>query len=90
MEKEDKIRSITLRLAIFFGLTTFTLCIAIFYIQSIIASSKNIVNQKDTIINTLEENTDVQLKQIQANEKEIRMLKDELEDMQNEMNSTAE
>ena len=46
----DDIRSITLRVAIFFGLTTFTLCIAIFYIESILDNTQEMVDQKDSII----------------------------------------
>jgi len=90
MEKEDKIRGITLRLAIFFGLTTFTLCIAIFYIQSILENTKTVVSEKDSLILEMETNSSSQLMQIQNNENEIHVLKDELESMRNDINSSAE
>lgn len=90
MEKDDKIRGITLRVAIFFGLTTFTLCIAIFYIESILDDTRNTINEKDSLIENLRSEQDVQLHQIQENENEIRVLRAELNNMRQDMNTTPE
>jgi len=90
MEKEEKIRSITLRVAIFFGLTTFTLCIAIFYIQSVLDVKQETISQKDSLIQVLRSDQVVQLQQIQENEFKIRVLKDELNDMQLPTNTIPE
>ena len=81
MEKEDKIRSVTLRVAIFFGLTTFTLCIAIFYIESILDNTQDVVTQKDSLIGVMKSDMDKQLEQIQLNEQEIQALREELDEM---------
>ena len=85
MEKEDKIRSVTLRVAIFFGLTTFTLCIAIFYIESILDDTQDVVLQKDSLIEVMKVDMDKQLEQIQVNEQMIREMKEELDDMRSSM-----
>lgn len=90
MEKDDKIRGITLRLAIFFGLTTFTLCIAIFYIESILANSRDTINVKDSLIQNLRNEQDIQLHQIQENENEIRSLKTELKEMRENISTIPE
>lgn len=78
MEKEDNIKSITLRVAIFFGLTTFTLCIAIFYIESILDDTQDVISQKDSLIQVMKGDMDHQLEQIQVNETEIKSLREEL------------
>jgi uncharacterized protein (DUF3084 family) len=90
MEKDDKIRGVTLRVAIFFGLTTFTLCIAIFYIESILDDTRNTVNEMDSLIENLRSEQDVQLHQIQENENEIRVLRAELNNMRQDMNTIPE
>ena len=51
--KQENIAGVTLRVAIFFGLTTFTLCIAIFYIDSILDDTQDMVQQKDSVIHAL-------------------------------------
>ena len=67
----DKIRSITLRVAIFFGLTTFTLCIAIFYIEAILDDTRDVILQKDSTISILE--IDVQDQQMTLEEYELKI-----------------
>ena len=49
-EEIDKIRSVTLRVAIFFGLTTFTLCIAIFYIESILDDTYAVMDRGQVVL----------------------------------------
>ena len=85
MEKDDKIKGVTLRVAIFFGLTTFTLCIAIFYIESILDDTQDIVSQKDSLIEVMKSDLESQLEQIQSNEQEIRVLREELNDVRTDM-----
>ena len=90
MEKEDKIKSITLRVAIFFGLTTFTLCIAIFYIEAILDDRQDVINQKDSLIEVMQSDMNNQLSQIQENETEILILKEELKEMRTDLQSNSE
>lgn len=90
MEKEDKIRSITLRLAVFFGLTTFTLCIGIFYIESVIDDNNKELIRKDSVISTMKADLDNQLLKIQENEAEVKTLREELSLFKSEMNSDKE
>ena len=71
----DDIRSITLRVAIFFGLTTFTLCIAIFYIESILDNTQEMVDQKDSIILVMEKDLASQQMMIKENERQIEILR---------------
>ena len=85
MEKDDKIKGVTLRVAIFFGLTTFTLCIAIFYIESILDDTQDTVAQKDSLIHVMKSDLESQLEQIQSNEQEIRVLREELKDVRTDM-----
>jgi len=68
----EKIRSITLRVAVFFGLTTFTLCLAIFYVETILDDTRDLVIQKDSIIQVLEK--DLELQQQQVNQAEMKVL----------------
>ena len=89
-EKEDKIRSVTLRVAIFFGLTTFTLSIAIFYIESILDDTRDMVDQKDSLITVLKGDMDNQLQQIQDNEMEIRVLHEKLDEVKSGMDNSEE
>lgn len=79
--KQDNIRSVTLRVAIFFGLTTFTLCIAIFYIEAILDDTKDVITQKDSVIHSLETKLTDQHEKIRQNEHQINVLKLELEQM---------
>lgn len=90
MEKEDKIRSITLRLAVFFGLTTFTLCIGIFYIESVIDDNNKELIQKDSVISMMKADLENQLLKIQENETEVKTLREELSQFKSEMNSDKE
>lgn len=86
-EKEEKIRSVTLRVAIFFGLTTFTLSIAVFYIESILDETQDMVGRKDSLITVLKGDMDNQLQQIQENEMEIRVLHEKLDEVKSGMDS---
>lgn len=79
----DDIRSITLRVAIFFGLTTFTLCIAIFYIESILDNTKEMVDQKDSIIVVMEKSISEQQLRIKENERQIEILRGRVSDTDN-------
>ena len=88
MEKDDKIKGVTLRVAIFFGLTTFTLCIGIFYIESILDDTQDVVYQKDSLIQVMKADLESQLEQIQSNEQEIRVLREELDDVRNDMDES--
>ncbi|HAW51117.1 MAG TPA: hypothetical protein DCX54_02135 [Flavobacteriales bacterium] len=76
----DDVRSITLRVAIFFGLTTFTLCIAIFYIDSILVNTREMVDQKDSIITVMKKDLSSQEMMIKENERQIEMLRDQAND----------
>lgn len=89
MENDDKIKGVTLRVAIFFGLTTFTLCIAIFYVETILDDTRKIVNQKDSVIQVMKSNMDNQLIQIQENDKEIRVMKDELREVRSNFDENS-
>ena len=86
----DNIRSITLRVAVFFGLTTFTLCIAIFYIQSILGDTQDMVFEKDSIIQEMEKDLSQQEIMIKENETQIRMLKDRIEQEEGITSEVAE
>lgn len=90
MEKEDKIRSITLRLAVFFGITTFTLCISIFYIESVINDNNKELVRKDSVITIMKSDLDNQLLKIQENEAEVKTLREELSLFKSEMTSDKE
>jgi len=79
-ESDDKIRSVTLRVAIFFGLTTFTLCIAIFYIESILGETQDLVTQKDSTIESMRQDMDAQMERIIINENEISVLQNMLKE----------
>ena len=81
----DDIRSITLRVAIFFGLTTFTLCIAIFYIESILDNTQEMVDQKDSIIVVMEKDLSNQQLMIKENERQIEILRGQADDTKNEL-----
>jgi len=74
----DNIKGVTLRIAVFFGLTTFTLCIGIFYIESIIAEKQDRLEQKDSIIHVMERNLSNQELMIKENERQITVLKDQI------------
>ena len=80
----DEIRSITLRVAIFFGLTTFILCIAIFYIESILDDTQDIVDQKDSIIVVMEKDLANQQLMIKENERQIEILRSQADEHKNE------
>ena len=73
--KNENIAGITLRVAIFFGLTTFTLCIAIFYIDSILEDTRELVGQKDSVIQALNKDLAEQEMMIRENEHQIDLLK---------------
>jgi len=90
MEVDDKIKGVTLRIAIFFGLTTFTLCIAIFYIESILDNTQDRVAQRDSLILQMKGDMDNQLRQIQENENEIRVLHEKLDDIEDVADSDIE
>ena len=79
----EGIRSITLRVAVFFGLTTFTLCIAIFYIESILDDTRDHVIEKDSIIQVLEQ--DLEYQQSQLHETEMKIL-----DLSSQLNASSE
>ena len=79
----EKIRGITLRVAVFFGLTTFTLCIAIFYIESILDTTRDEVLQQDSIIQVLEQ--DLLYQQDQLKESEMKIL-----DLSSQLNASSE
>ena len=79
----ERIRGVTLRVAIFFGLTTFTLCIAIFYIESILDNTRDTVIQKDSIIQVLEQ--DLEYQQSQLKDAEMKIL-----DLTSQINSSNE
>lgn len=81
--ESEKIRGITLRVAVFFGLTTFTLCTAIFYIESILDDTRGYVIQKDSIIHVQEQ--DLEFQQSQLKEAEMKIL-----DLTSELNSSSE
>ena len=81
-EEIDKIRSVTLRVAIFFGLTTFTLCIAIFYIESILDDTYEVMEQKDSLIQSLTYELEAQEIKIIENEEQIQILKENLDAVQ--------
>lgn len=75
--ENDNIKGVTLRVAVFFGLTTFTLCIAIFYIESILDDKQNMLDQKDSIIHVMERDLSNQELMIKENERQIIVLKDQ-------------
>ncbi|MEQ8323744.1 MAG: hypothetical protein RIC15_01295 [Vicingaceae bacterium] len=77
-EQQDNIRGVTLRVAIFFGLTTFTLCIAMFYIDSILDDTRAEVIQKDSVIQVLKKDVSNQASLIKENERQINVLKNDL------------
>ena len=76
--KDSSIRGVTLRVAIFFGLTTFTLCIAIFYIESILDETQIMLEQKDSLIHVLRKDLANQELMIKENENQIRVLRDQV------------
>ena len=77
--ENDNIKGVTLRVAVFFGLTTFTLCIAIFYIEAIIGEKQDRINQKDSIIHIMESDMSNQELMIKENERQINALKDQID-----------
>lgn len=77
--ENDNIKGVTLRVAVFFGLTTFTLCIAIFYIEGIIDDKQDKLIQKDSIIHVMEKDLSNQEVMIKENEHQISVLKDQID-----------
>ena len=77
--ENDNIKGVTLRVAVFFGLTTFTLCIAIFYIEGIIDDKQDKLIQKDSLIQVMEKDLSNQEVMIKENERQIRVLKDQVD-----------
>ncbi len=87
MEKDDKIKGVTLRVAVFFGLTTFTLCIAIFYVESVLDEERDKLHEKVVQIDSLNNILRTQNDQIQSNENEIQVLREELDAMKDDMDN---
>jgi len=81
----ENIRSVTLRVAVFFGLTTFTLCIAIFYIESILDDNQDQLYKKDSIIRVMEKDMASQQLMINENEHQIEVLKEQVNTYSNEV-----
>ena len=86
----ERIRGITLRVAVFFGLTTFTLCIGVFYIESILDETRDTLIQKDSAINVLEQDIILQQQQVKQTEMELLELKGQLESLSEDSDNATE
>ncbi len=82
-EQRDRIRSITLRFCIFFGLTTFVLFIAIFYVEALLKTSRKTLKDKELQI--IE-----QQKTISDFEKQIKQKDLHIENLQSELNRASQ
>ena len=82
VEQRDRIRSITLRFCIFFGLTTFVLFIAIFYVEALLKTSRKVLKEKEMVIVEQE-------KTISEHENEIKQKDLLIQNLQSELNRTT-
>lgn len=83
IEQRDRIRSITLRFCVFFGLTTFVLFIAIFYVESLLKTSRKVLREKEIVLMEQEE-------LIKKYESEIEEKDLHIQNLQSELNTAIE
>lgn len=73
----EKVKSLTLRTAVFFGLSTFVLCISIFYIQGLLEDTQMIIDEKEKIIKEQELIIKDRDRVIRTKNNEIKTLKED-------------